>query len=298
MSDQVNFNIISQAVTSVVSIIGNSLVLVIITRPKLFEISMFRYYIAATVIDTINVLATPLYVFPEYTGFNTNQLSCKLINFITNVFYIMSPWTVVLACLDRYLSVKYPNRFEFTKDLRCQILALIIVYCVITLINTPFYIFSVLGDNQTFCYIAADFNIQYSMDIFNAFQATFVPFFIMMLTSLLTTRQLIINKKKFNKREFRNEMKFVKIMLAMNFFFLATNLPYSIVNVVYYTIGISDFTDYFSYDISLFLNNIYYSCDFFVFFLSNRLFRQCFFKLIHSCKRNNRVTPMVTSVIF
>ena len=85
MLDQENFNIISLAVTSVVSLIGNSLVLFIITRPRLLKVAMFRYYIAVTIIDTINVLATFLYVFPKYTGFNTNKFSCKLINFTTNV---------------------------------------------------------------------------------------------------------------------------------------------------------------------------------------------------------------------
>ena len=292
MLDQENFNIISLAVTSVVSLIGNSLVLFIITRPRLLKVAMFRYYIAVTIIDTINVLATFLYVFPKYTGFNTNKFSCKLINFTTNVAYILSPWTTLLACSDRYLSVKYPSSLQFRNDFKYQLLAITIVFSVITLINTPFYIFSILDENQTFCKMASDFQVEFSMDLFNAFQATFIPFLLMILITVLTARELFISRKKFNKQKFRNEIKFIKVLLAMNFFFLVTNLPYSILNVYYYTIGISNFIDTFLYDAFLFLNNIYYSCDFFVFFMSNRLFREYFFKLIRSRKRNNIIAPM------
>ena len=140
--------------------------------------------------------------------------------------------------------------------------------------------------------MASDFQVEFSMDLFNAFQATFIPFLLMILITVLTARELFISRKKFNKQKFRNEIKFIKVLLAMNFFFLVTNLPYSILNVYYYTIGISNFIDTFLYDAFLFLNNIYYSCDFFVFFMSNRLFREYFFKLIRSRKRNNIIAPM------
>ena len=112
------FNFIASILFTVISAVVNSLVLIILMKPKLLKESLFRYFIVTTIVDSINMFLIWPFNFQDAFQINSSQISCKLFNYLPRVFYQLSPWINVLISIDRLLAVKFAHKFKFRNELK------------------------------------------------------------------------------------------------------------------------------------------------------------------------------------
>jgi hypothetical protein len=225
------FNFIASLIFTIIAIIGNSLVLIILSKPKLRKESLFRYFIVTTIIDTINILLIWPFNFTDAFQINSSEISCKLFNYLPRVFYQFSPWINVLSSIDRLLAVKYTYRFKFRNELKYQLLAISLIFVTILLVDFPNYYYPEISLNETSC-IFSNWTIWLFIDLYAALMAVILPFSIMIITSVVTVRQLIKIKLKINKTNFENEKQLIKVSFGINFLFLISNIAYVILLIV------------------------------------------------------------------
>jgi hypothetical protein len=287
-SIQLYFNLATSIIFTFVGFVGNGLVIYVISRPKFRIIPMFRYMIIAMIIDSFNVLTAWPSIFPY--AFKTNRIVfiCKFFYYLVYVFYQFSPWVIVISTLDRYLSVKYENRFKFRKDFKYQAIAVLIIFLVLVLIDFPFYHFYSLDSNMTLC--TADFSIGFYLNCLDLLIATVIPFILMMSLNSLTAYQLIHRKKRLqkNKKKFKKEIQYFKTTLALCLYFLFLNLPFCILTVVCNSMNIQYLNTLIFYICNA-LTYFYSSFNCFIYFLFNKRIRHHFLLLIGYRRKSKKV---------
>ena len=107
------FNLVTAILFTVFALIGNCLVIFVLTKPKFLEVPLFRYLIVATIVETISVSFIWASGFPNVFGINSYDINCKMYVYLSFVFLQFGPWINVLGSIDRYLSVKHPTKFYF-----------------------------------------------------------------------------------------------------------------------------------------------------------------------------------------
>ena len=285
---EVYFNLISSIFLTFIGLLGNSLVIFILSRKKFLKVSLFRYFIIATITDTLNFLFIWPANAPDFFKMNTYAIICKLYQYLSYIAYQLSVWIIVLSSIDRYLAVKYSNRFNFRNEFKYQAGAILTILIVLMVVDIPFLLFYDIYEdgNQSFCgYNPTYISLGFYMDLLNSFISVFVPFFVMISTTILIGHHLIKHKLKLqqNRTNFQKEKQLVKTLCGMSLFYLACTLPFCILTVTYDALGINYFGT-LEFSIVNFLTYVYSSCDFFIYLSCNKLFRQYFFYII-SCGR-------------
>ena len=302
MSDYVNLIVqeyiylISSYVTLVLTVTGNSLILYIITKPIFRKVAMFRYLILTTISDMLGSIMNLFGNYQNILQVNNYVINCKLFYYITNLPFTITPWIIVLSSIDRYISVKFPTRFQFRNQLKYQAIAILATFSAILLLNLPIlFSMTLLDGNQTICGFV-DSYASFEIDILNAVFQTFIPFLIMILTTFLIACELYNKKKILKGKKLKNEIQFVKVLFSMNLFFLITYLPYSILLITDDLLGVVYFGT-ISYDTVMIVNNMFFSLDFFVFFISNKRFRKHFLSMINFKKKYNKAGKTLSILI-
>ena len=248
--------------------------------------------------DLVNLLAMWPYSYPDYFKMRTNSISCKSIIYLANVFYSAAAWFSLLCSLDRFLSVFFSANFGFRKKFKYQVLLIGIIGIIMIIINAPFYLyFDVIGaPNDTVCGYVEDIPyIGFTMDLHGALSAVFVPFFLMILSSALIGWRLIKKKslQQANPKKYKKDKRLIRILFSLDLFFLLCNLPSSILTIVADLYNIN----YFGTFLHKLVNNltiVYNILKFFVYFVSNNLFREHFISSICCIRKtsNKSVSSM------
>jgi hypothetical protein len=285
---EVYFYWISSIVLTIIGLIGNTIVIFILSRKKFLKVSLFRYLVIATVTDTLSFLFIWPANTPEMFGMNKYAIICKLYQYLSYIVYQLSVWIIVLSSLDRFLAVIYSNRFKVRNKFNYQAGAILIILTALFLVDIPFLLFYDIYEdgNQTFCgYNPSLISFGFYMDLLNSFISVFIPIVVMMSTTIIIGHHLIKNKIKLqkNRKNFDKEKQLVKTLCGINIFYLACTLPFCILTVTYDALGINYFGT-LEFSIVNFLTYVYSSCDFFIYLSCNKLFRQYFFYII-SCGR-------------
>lgn len=237
-----------------ISLIGlflNTIGFIVFSRKKFHNTVFSIYFRFMITIDTIGLLI-PINRALEYNlSINFRYLSslaCKLRMYYANITHPISGWTLVVITIDRFLSISYPCRFHFRKKRVFQIF----VCCVVILINTLFYMPFLLYDlemvnkksssnnktmnnnqttafkiNNNISYYSCTSHLESFIYFLDLFEASVVPFLIMILFSSLTIRQLIQSRKtsstKFKKQK---DFRFAIVSIGLNIIFLVLTLPH------------------------------------------------------------------------
>ena len=104
----------------------------------------------------------------------------------------------------------------------------------------------------------------------------------------MTIHQLIVKRKMLNKVKFNKQVQLAKVLFSINFVFIIFNLPYTIYITNQYLLGVNFFVT-FGYRVVVVLQKIDYSCNFIVYIISNKLFREQVRSIFCS---KNRVEPI------
>ena len=275
------FNFVTSILFTSIGLIGNGLVIYIISRPKFRSIAMFRYLIVATLVDTINLSTMWPALYINELNIMSVELSCKFFFYAIYVFYQFSPWLLVLSTLERYLSVKFQNRFKFRNEFKYQLLIMIIIFLMTVILDFPVFYYYSLHHNSTYCHV--DYSIGIYIDVFNSLVAAIIPFFVMILLNGLIVHLLITQKQKLHRKEFKKEIQYFKTMLAVSSYFLLCNLPFCILIVINDAMVIK-YTHTLHFFVLNALTFLYCAFNFLVYMLSNKLFRSYFWSMF-CCKK-------------
>lgn len=288
-----HFNLISSILLTAIGLVGNTIVIFILLQKQFRKVSLFRYLIMATIIDTLNFLFIWPANHPNFFYLNRIPIICKLFQYLSYVVYQLSVWIIVLSSIDRFLAVKYSHKFHSRNKFKYQSGAVFIIFVVLMLVDIPFFLSYDVYEhgNETFCgYNPSSISIGFYMDLLNSFISTFVPFVLMILSTFIIGHHLIKHKTKLirNKNNFTKELQFVKVMCAIDIFYLICTLPFCILTVTYDALGVNYFGT-LEFSIVNFLTYVYSSFDFFIYFSCNKLFREYFMAIIR-CRRKKEIS--------
>ena len=264
------FNLVTAVILTVFCLIGNSIVLFVLTKPKFLEVPLFRYLIVATIVETISVLFIWASGFPNIFGINNYDINCKMYVYTSLVFLEFGPWINVLSSIDRYLSVKHENKYNFRNKLKYQAIAISIIFLLIILIDVPYFENGMVINNA--CDSTPGYPV-YMIFILLINMHCILPSLSMIIMDGMTIYQLIVRRKKFNKTKFDKEVQLAKFLFSNNLVFIILNSPFAIYLGVQYFIGVNFFIT-FGYRVVVVLQKIDYSCIFIVYYFSNKLFRK------------------------
>jgi hypothetical protein len=314
------YNLITTILFTTISFIFNPIVFLILTKPDFRKQSLFRYQVVGTVTDSLNIIMIWANFYPNFFKINESETNCKFISYITQVLTQLSLWINVVSSIDRLLAVNFIN-FKIRNELKFQALVLITLFFVILLLNFPILHFnqisaisyefnntdiiefnissSALSANKVSVNTQEIDVILYSCNIDQnahayisyllALMSTFIPFTLMIGTTGLIFYQLKVNKRKINQNISDRDKKFVKNLLGLNLFYFICYTPSVIYNILnfLYTPSYMNASEYIFifvyYNLISCLIYIYMLCNFFVFFLSNKLFKKRFLLMI-GCK--------------
>ena len=278
-----DFQLISSILITIISLIGNLLVAFILLRLKEFKKEpIFRYLLFAAINDLLNCIFIWPMFYPDYFLINQFDISCKLFSFIITVLQQLSSWINVVISIDTYVMVKYPADYHKRKNVKFQVIILSAVFFILCFLNVPWAYFPIVV-LTIICYVS-DPLIVFYLQIYKNILQILIPCILMLVFSSLTHRELTL-KKKIMKRHniLRKQKNLFKTSLIFNVSFFICNIS----NIILFIISfVADFM--FSQiisDIFMAISYFFYSFDFFIYLISNRIFREYFFSLFNGCRK-------------
>ena len=268
------YNISTSALFTLFGLFGNTIVIFILTRRKFLRETTFRFLIVSTIGGSMKLLLTWPITFLDSNA--TDDYTCKLASYFGFLIGRFTPWMNGLSSLDRYISVKYPQKFKFRNQFKCQALAVLILLTTLILIDLPFYFYVGKPINQTVC-SPINYEAGIVLDILYVLLTILIPVTISLVTTYLTSKHLIEHKRRLYIVNFRREKQFFFILLGINTLFIMSQTPFIVLIVVCCVLK-TDFFGTMAYYIVYSLTNVYVSFDIIIYFISNKLFRkECLF---------------------
>ena len=290
----VNFNFIS----STIGIPGNIISIFIFARLMRHKTNMGFMYIWQCSIDLCVLLlyfviiqSNSIYGINLY---NKSNISCILITFLRRFILHASSWIAVLTTFDRFTFVLYghSNRFKFLNRKLNLTGIILVMFTIIVILNAGNFFYSL---NEVSLCKAADFTIKFLTDFISVFiLRTYIPFVLMLVFNIIMIRKIFKNKRIVSNQSSaisRKETQFTLTVIASNIYFLVLNFPYTVFYIfydVYLYNGTFD-VEILLYRKYLLVNGIFsdvsffvQTFSFFVYLLSNKLFRKEFIQII--CK--------------
>ena len=285
------FSIGSAVFVTFFGLIGNSIVLYILSNKMFRDVPMFRYFIITTIFQMLQLIFVWMPELPiidsNLTFYTTSSLNCKFLSYLTFAINEFTIWISVFNSIDRYVSIKYPNQFSFRKNFKFQIVILAVVFLLSLTLYSPYYyfydvVFNSGNDNSTdlfaFCMVA-DPKASLWLDMLNLIFCALLPFLVMIISSSLIGYHL-----KFYRENLKKDIRLFKILISMDIFFLICYLPFCVTVLIGDLVTFDDLNSYLIvyifFNISYFLIYFYGSFSFIVHFISNQQFRKIFKSMI------------------
>ena len=286
---------------SVIIVIIKSVTIHILTRPKFLKESIFRYFLASELVELTSLILIWFHNIPFFINLDVPLIFCRLHEILIFTLYDFYPWINVLNSIDRLLSFKYPEKFRFIKQCKYQVLAISLFFLSASLINVPRALY-VNFSNFTMC-VLNDYQIGFYMSLVNAFVSVIIPFFIMLLSTCLIFHYLITQKRRLqqNFRNYNRQKNFIKCVLTIDIFLLFCYITFSCTILYQYMFENSPIFDQnlniiFS-NVSEFLLFLQVFCNFFVYFLCNKLFKHHFLSMISCFRKSPQIRPVTINVL-
>ena len=282
------FHLSASIAITLLTIIGNSLVIYVLIKPLFRKETFFRYLAVASIFDILSALCIWLAYFPDFFLINEVDFMCKLYGFLPNLMNECSTWVIVLSSIDRLLAVRYPLKFGFRKKFKHQALIMLVMFVLLVLINLPYWFFLLIKSEYGLCLTVSDISIYIYLNVSAAVYQVFIPFGLMVIINSLTVYTLMRSQvertstTRIKSKKFAKEKNLLRTLIGLNLLFLFTNLP---TRILYFINNYDILTEIV--DSLYLLRFVYFSSDFFVIFFSNYLFRKYCLSILE-CKDYNK----------
>lgn len=303
-----------------IGLVGNSLCLIVFSRKKFKLMSLNLIFRLMAITNTLALSSIPI---GYLVGYNSNEIACILFKYFTyslypikgkvhsfelfKIYYIMIilhriGWFLVYIAIERFLTIHYPIRNKRFKGSWFQLLVAFLIISFNFLYYLPimyssdilYNITTLTNETVSVCYLKKNATTIIKMDMLNN---AFVPFFLMLLFSLLMTRSLFKLRNRVNispqrRKSKIKDLRFSITTISLNFLYFFFKLPFAITNALW-LLGLyvkdKDFPKYYiGYEIAKFLSNLMYSMTIFVYLAFNPLFRHEFFLMLSIKKNANK----------
>lgn len=286
----------------VVGIIGNSLSLAVFTSKNLRKLSASTYLAALSVADISSLI---FYVLVEWLRRGLEHIDpgvkltfldkngfCQVLLYMAYISRLMSAWIIVIFTIERFTGVCYPLR-SFNRGARKILMSMFALSCILVLYK-PILSGEYTKRQKTVCTSNPEFKLlSFALDGTFAVTITLVPFAIITVLNVLIVRKLFLRNREsrdlFSDDASTIRLEFTLILLAISFFFVAFNLPFSVVwarNFLYF----SDFNrtrtdmnvDYWK-GILLITRTVFYMnycINFFLYNITGKYFRTALMEMI------------------
>ena len=279
-------------------IVFNTLSILVFMR-KQFSKYNFSFY--NTWIAIINSIILMLAFCVYYTQSKRNDIlvwsefTCKFFNYTLRVFMTTSSWLNVLIAFDRWMCIKYPDKYNFMVKRKFMYLYLILIILLSMVLHSSNLFLNLVSTtslnpstNQTIITkLCTSYEIAINIrDIVTIIIRTLLPFIVMFILNISLIRNLIITKKSLNiTRSLSREFNFSFSIIALNMLFLISLLP-NMVSLILLNIFQYGFKSQltsknlaiinFGFSISIFFITYNYAFPFLVNLKFNKLFRNEF----------------------
>ena len=115
------------------------------------------------------------------------------------------------------------------------------------------------------------------MGLYYAIVSIVLPFVTIIWASSITFSYLRKTQTSCRSNKYQKSKNLFQITLLLNLFFFFSNFPPFIISIIYTLLDLR-MTD-LVYNTLLISSYLYYSCDFFIYLIANRLFRETCFSL-------------------
>jgi hypothetical protein len=265
----------------VVGLVGNSLGLILIKRPKMVEIgprNTYKYLFISDNIYLVQIIVTFLQLSFNIDLTILSNFACKLWNYINYSLDAQSSMLLVYISIDRYVSIKIPAFRFFMRKRNNQLIYFIFIFMFNLVYYLPLaYNYSLIETNET---LECDFNDQYSQDLISYMDFAnliILPSILITIFSLLlgievikSRSRLLNNFKREENKYFFNNIRLAITSICLNFIYILLVTPLS---VFYFLPNRNQIPGYV---VSYYLFYSGYSINFYIILITNSLFRKEF----------------------
>ena len=280
-----------QAILIFIGLLGNILSIIIFSRKTFQNNSISTYCRALAIFDCIIIVELIQNIGQLYSKFtfsiiNQNDAFCKIFSYFITMYSGISAWILVAFSIDKMLSMSRNSRLILKKKwFQWSIIAVIFLINIFLYLEIPIFL---IRHRINFYYDTVYCDVS-SLEFFRVliigylFETDIIPFFIMLITSIVTIWLLYKSRNALSqsgnihrKRKFR-DAKYAISSLTFNFMFIALKIP---LVIAYTKIAYNTEIDLYFYEISLFLFFVNASSNFYVHFVTNSIFRKEFFVIV------------------
>jgi hypothetical protein len=272
--------LVSAVLLTIFGFLGNSLTVFIFVKPKFSNKSIFRYLTTLSINNCLVLSTMWPFVLSGIHKDYMNSISCKLIQYFGSLFYTACPWILVVSSIDRLIAIKYPLRFIFRKKKKFQVCLLLILFICMIFSNIPIYMYNNFNADSPMDLICSinDPYIKYKIDQIFSVLTLFIPLIIISLCIIMIWEHLSSNRILFlqNRKKHRQKIESVKLLFALNIFYLICNSPYWIQQIIFDLCLLNNNKPPYStyiYFITNFLTYVQNSFTFFIYIFFNKNFR-------------------------
>jgi hypothetical protein len=275
---QFYFNVVSGPILGFIGTIGNILVIIIFSTEKLRKHAMSRYLVILAISDIFALLSSIVMNITDV--WKITMLYCQLLIFFVTMFFQYCSNIILIVSVDRLVSVKWVNKLKKLNKLKFQLqiaFAALLFTLPISITGSMYYVSVDIVNGTSFCKSRdPKFSFYISIIIFSV--STLIPFFLLITCSFITWSVMKRLKIKLSIKETKKETQLFKTMIGMDLFFLICNTP-----VCTYTLIATVLPS--TYNLLLFnILNLFSTChntfSFFIYFSSNKVFREQFWTVI------------------
>jgi hypothetical protein len=265
-----------------------------LSRKALRKTTMGFYNIVLAIINGSLMIVLFWLSFPSIflkVPYWWSVIYCKSIVFLSRVLADLSSWVNVWFCLDRMVCIAFPRRFKIIKNkifLFSVLLLMILIIAGVNFQSFDYYIVVSYSSNSTvnqngsesnateiYTCTASENTKLISSFIDTIFRVT-LPFMLSIILDTILIYNLTAVKKK---RWLKRDEIFARSVIALNFLFLVTNLPYMVVSIylnIFTYNGDSSSPAYLIANLALSISTLLASCNFAFPLIVNCIFFRAF----------------------
>lgn len=210
--------------SSVIGIVGNMLMIVIYTRPRMRHLSVSTYFCAeAAAALLVNLMIVKFYAERKLEFFvaDRSDFACQLNNFIQKLFRSSCVWFQVLAGVDQFMTIVFSKRFKLIHTIRFKMVMILVLVAFNGCIASHVFFDNALHNYFNILTRERKLKCANLIDFENVFLETIsflvVPFLILLASSIATLVAILTARRKaFGLRELGNEKKILNFILNFN----------------------------------------------------------------------------------
>lgn len=289
-----------------VGLVGNILSFFVFSRKSFRRNSINVYFRALAISDSIIIIVQLVGDIARLTA-NIDLYSpinelCKLTYYIYTIISPISGWILATFAIDKAISVVCINRFRFIqkRSFQLAIIALIVLINSLIYIEIPIalnnfkYTSRINGTNSTttiyICWLDSISFIRVINYVFLV-QSSCIPFIIMLGATIIISKTLYSSRSRLtaqcnnqHKSRRMRDRKFAVTSAVFNVLYVIFQSPVTFSYVLRFP---DAYKNLIFYLICIIFYNLNFSISFFVYLISNSIFRRELFKMILSLKHSS-----------